>query len=77
MSRQARLERTRTGLVIGCAYIAPAPASMSRDAELLQSALIDPPLPLFERVLDSFNRNFGRLMVFVSVTAALLGMVFK
>lgn len=76
MSRLARLERTSTGIVIGCAYTATPPAQ-SRDADLIQSALIDPPLPVCERALDSFNRNAGRGMLLVAVVAAILGAVFK
>ena len=47
-------------LVIGRAYVPPSPRIVSRDAERLQSALLEPktaqPLPLVQRIAGAFWR---------------------
>lgn len=76
MSREERFVRTTTGLMIGCRHIG-APPAQDADADLLQSALIDHPLPLHERVLDFVNRHTGRFMVMLAAVSIFLGVAFK
>jgi hypothetical protein len=76
MERMARHWRTRTGLVIGGHFI-PQPPPQSRDADLLQDALINGELPLLERLLDAFNAHAGRFFVLLAVLATVLGAIFK
>lgn len=76
MSRAARMVRTRTGVVIGGHFIAQ-PQAQSRDADLLQDALLNGSLPWHEQALDFINAHTGRFFVALAVGAAVLGLAFK
>lgn len=72
-NNRASLVTTKSGLTIGCAYIKPAP-SQSRDAEVIQSALLGQEAGPFERALDLFNRYTPHVLVVVIVVGVLIGL---
>lgn len=67
------LVTTRSGITIGCAWI-PAAPQQSRDAEVIQSALLGQEAGPFERALDLFNRYTPHVLVVVIVVGVLIGL---
>jgi hypothetical protein len=66
---------TRTGLAIGRSYVPPPANRQSRDAELIQTALLRGQAPrLVERVMDVFEGSGGPLLVSILVIGAVLGL---
>lgn len=66
--------KTRSGLIIGSAFVERPPAP-SRDAEFLQSALLNTAPHYAERVLDFLERNLGKLAASIIIGGLVFGML--
>lgn len=65
---------TKAGITIGCAFREPSPQP-SRDAELIQAAILNRSPNYAMRVLDVLERNIGRVCVGMIVLGLVAGVV--
>lgn len=74
MIGRSEYTKTRSGLIIGSAFVERPPAP-SRDAEFLQSALLNTAPHYAERVLDFLERHTVRVALWIIASAFVIGAV--
>lgn len=72
MIGRSEYTKTTSGIVIGGAYVPPAPAP-SRDAELVQAALLSDDSHYGERALDFVERHLVKAAIALIVSAFVIG----
>lgn len=74
MIGRSEYTKTTSGIVIGGAYVPPAPPP-SRDAEFLQAALLSDDSHYGERALDFVERHLTKVAIAIIVSAFVIGAI--